>query len=176
MVKLCQDFTMYQTTIRDNILLGNNKNLSDEYIFRILDLVGIGEFVRSLPGQLETNLGQLDDCGVELSKGQEQKIALSRIILNSDAPIWVFDEPTAYLDPLAEIDVYRSLYRISNNKTMLFISHRLGFAPKADRIIVFEHGRIIETGTHEQLYKKQGVYANMYDARKDWYKDDNVGV
>ena len=89
MVKLCQDFTMYQTTIRDNILLGNNKNLSDEYIFRILDLVGIGEFVRSLPGQLETNLGQLDDYGVELSKGQEQKIALSRIILNSDAPIWV---------------------------------------------------------------------------------------
>ncbi len=172
---LCQDFTMYQTTIRDNILLGNNKNLSDEYIFRILDLVGIGEFVRSLPGQLETNLGQLDDYGVELSKGQEQKIALSRIILNSDAPIWVFDEPTAYLDPLAEIDVYRSLYRISNNKTMLFISHRLGFAPKADRIIVFEHGRIIETGTHEQLYKKQGVYANMYDAQKDWYKDDNAG-
>lgn len=96
MVKLCQDFTMYQTTIRDNILLGNNKNLSDEYIFRILDLVGIGEFVRSLPGQLETNLGQLDDYGVELSKGQEQKIALSRIILNSDAPIWVFDEPTAF--------------------------------------------------------------------------------
>lgn len=172
---LCQDFTMYQTTIRDNILLGNNKNLSDEYIFRILDLVGIGEFVRSPPGQLETNLGQLDDYGVELSKGQEQKIALSRIILNSDAPIWVFDEPTAYLDPLAEIDVYRSLYRISNNKTMLFISHRLGFAPKADRIIVFEHGRIIETGTHEQLYKKQGVYANMYDAQKDWYKDDNAG-
>lgn len=58
---------------------------------------------------------------------------------------------------------------------MLFISHRLGFAPKADRIIVFEHGRIIETGTHEQLYKKQGVYANMYDAQKDWYKDDNAG-
>lgn len=170
---LSQDYTMYQTTIRNNILMGNHKNLSDEQIFEILDMVGIGKFVHSLPDQLETNLGQLEDQSMELSKGQEQKIALARFILNAaEAPIWIFDEPTAYLDPLAEIDVYRFLHQISKNKTMLFISHRLGFAPKADRIIVFNHGRIVEVGTHEELCEKQGIYAKMYVAQKAWYEND----
>ncbi len=172
---LSQDYTVYQTTIRNNILMGNHKNLSDDQIYDILDMVGIGEFVRSLPSQLETNLGQLEDQGKELSKGQEQKIALARIILNSETPIWIFDEPTAYLDPLTEIDVYRFLYQISSQKTMLFISHRLGFAPKADRIIVFNHGRIVEAGTHEELCEKQGIYAKMYVAQKAWYENDKCG-
>jgi ABC-type bacteriocin/lantibiotic exporters, contain an N-terminal double-glycine peptidase domain len=168
---LNQDFTMYQMKIRDNILLGNNEDISNDKLMSILDMVGIGQFIRSLPDQVETHLGQLMDQGIEISKGQEQKIAAARIIVNSDTPIWIFDEPTAYLDPLAEIDMYYFLHQLTNSKTMLFISHRLGFAPMADRIIVFNHGKIAEMGTHEELIKKQGIYTQMYEAQKSWYEN-----
>lgn len=165
-----QDFTVYQTSIRNNILFGKNKELDDEQLYKILDMVGIKEFVNSLPEKLETNIGQLEENGIELSKGQEQKIAAARIIANSSTPVWIFDEPTAYLDPLAEIEMYQFLYELSSSKTMIFISHRLGFAPMADRIIVFEKGKVAEDGTHEELMGLNGLYSQMYQAQKSWYK------
>lgn len=167
---LSQDFTMYQTSIRDNILFGEKENITSDKLSDILNLVGIGEFINTLPNKSETFLGQLEDEGIELSKGQEQKIATARIIANSKTPIWIFDEPTAYLDPLAEINMYKFLYKSSNEKTMLFISHRLGFAPMADRIIVFSHGKVVEIGTHEELIRCKGIYMKMYEAQKSWYE------
>jgi ATP-binding cassette subfamily B protein len=166
---LSQDFTMYQTSIRNNILFGEKGELTYEKLSDILDTVGIGEFVNTLPNKSETFLGQLEDEGIELSKGQEQKIAAARIIANSKTPVWILDEPTAYLDPLAEIDMYKYLYKLSNEKTVLFISHRLGFAPMADRIIVFDRGKVVEIGTHEELIRCNGIYAKMYEAQKSWY-------
>ncbi|GHU59597.1 hypothetical protein FACS189444_5190 [Spirochaetia bacterium] len=165
---LSQDFSMYQTSIRENILIGN-QNASDAELSGILNTIGMGEFVRTLPETLETHLGQLDEKGIELSRGQQQKLAVGRLLVNPDTPIWIFDEPTAYLDPMAEIEMYNFLYELSNDKTMLFISHRLGFAKRASRIIVFDQGKIVETGAHEDLLKRNGTYAAMYDAQKTWY-------
>ena len=169
---LSQDFTMYQISLRENIMLGGQEKYSDQSLKEILNTLGIGEFIETLPNGMETSLGQLEDNGRELSKGQEQKIAAARIIANSNTSIWVFDEPTAYLDPLAEIDMYKFLYKLSDKKTMLFISHRLGFAPMADRIIVFSHGKAVEVGTHEELINLNGIYAQMYEAQKSWYESD----
>ena len=169
---LSQDFTMYQISLRENIMLGGQEKYSDQSLKEILNTLGIGDFIETLPNGMETSLGQLEDNGRELSKGQEQKIAAARIIANSNTSIWVFDEPTAYLDPLAEIDMYKFLYKLSDKKTMLFISHRLGFAPMADRIIVFSHGKAVEVGTHEELINLNGIYAQMYEAQKSWYESD----
>ena len=166
---LSQDFAMYQLSIKENILLGKD-NVTDQELESILELAGIEKMVHSLPEKAQTRLGQLDEAGVELSKGQEQGLAAARIIANSDVPIWIFDEPTAFLDPLAEIDMYKFLYSFSNEKTMFFISHRLGFAPMADCIIVFHKGEAKEVGSHEELMQKNGLYAQMYAAQKSWYE------
>lgn len=166
---LSQDFSMYQLSIKENILFGKD-NVTDEELERILNLAGVEKMVHSLPEKVQTRLGQLDEGGVELSKGQEQRLAAARMIANSDVPIWIFDEPTAFLDPLAEIDMYKLFYSFSDEKTMFFISHRLGFAPMADRILVFHKGRVEEAGTHEELMQKKGFYARMYAAQKSWYE------
>lgn len=113
---LSQDFTMYQISLRENIMLGGQEKYSDQSLKEILNTLGIGDFIETLPNGMETSLGQLEDNGRELSKGQEQKIAAARIIANSNTSIWVFDEPTAYLDPLAEIDMYKFLYKLSDKK------------------------------------------------------------
>jgi len=166
---LSQDFAMYQLSIKENILLGKD-NVTDHELEGILELAGVEKMVYSLPEKAQTKLGQLDEGSVELSKGQEQRLAAARMIANSDVPIWIFDEPTAFLDPLAEIDMYKFLYSFSNEKTMFFISHRLGFAPMADRILVFHKGRAEEVGSHEELMQKNGRYAQMYAAQKSWYE------
>lgn len=163
---LGQDFTMYQTTIRENVLFREEKDTAPQPLSDLFRVVGIDGFIDSLAEKSGTSLGQLEEGGIELSKGQEQKIAAARFLANSKTAIWIFDEPTAYLDPLAEIDMYDFLYKLSAEKTMLFISHRLGFAPRADRIIVLRKGRVAETGTHEELMKSGGIYAGMYEAQR----------
>ena len=81
----------------------------------------------------------------------------------------ILDEPTAYLDPISEIEIYDMIYKLAGDRTVLFISHRLGFAKRADRIIVFESGKIAEEGTHEDLMGKHGIYSQMYKSQESWY-------
>lgn len=165
---LSQDFSMYQISVKENILLG--KEASKEAFDKMAHVAGIEEILEVLPNKEQTKIGQLEEGSVELSGGQAQLIAAARMIANSDVPIWVFDEPTAFLDPLAEIKMYKQLFSFSETKTMFFISHRLGFAPMADRIIVFSGGCVAEMGTHEELLRKDGEYARMYAAQKSWYE------
>ena len=163
---LNQDFSIYQTSIYDNIYFGSSSRWKDEMkIRKMLNM----DFMHG-DGK-DINIGQIKNNGLELSKGQEQKLAILRMLANSQVPIWIFDEPTAYLDPIAEIEIYKFLYKLDSNKTMLFISHRLGFAPMADRIIVFENGMIAENGTHDELLSMDGTYAKMYAAQKKFYEE-----
>ena len=166
-----QDFIEYQFTIRENVALGDvRRHLADEEIWEILHVVGMKEFVESLPNGLDTTLGQIKK-GVELSKGQWQRLAVARLLANKDARIWILDEPTAYLDPLGEIEMYDFIYSLKGDRTVIFISHRLGFAKRADRIIVFKDGRVIEDGTHKSLMANpDGEYAKMYEKQKQWYE------
>ena len=113
-------------------------------------------------------LGQLED-GIELSKGQWQRLVIGRLLADEDAKIWILDEPTAYLDPIAEVEMYRQIWKLSGDRLVFFISHRLGFAQNADRIIVVENGQLAESGSHEQLTKTGGLYATMFRAQQEWY-------
>lgn len=164
-----QNFAQYQMTIKDNIAMGNAKKFfSDEEIWSLLQQVGLKDYVSSLPQGIYTQLGELDE-GIELSKGQWQRMAIARLLTNQEANLWVLDEPTAYLDPISEIEIYDMIYRISGARTVLFISHRLGFAKRADEILVFQNGKIVEHGTHTSLMNLHGEYARMYASQQSWY-------
>lgn len=166
---ILQDFAQYQMTIKENIAMGYEGYVfTDEEIWKLIDQVGLKEVVSGLPKQLDTNLGQLQE-GVDLSKGQWQRLAIARLIANPTAKIWILDEPTAYLDPLSEIEIYNLIYQLAGDRTVLFISHRLGFAKRADRIVVFDDGMVKEDGTHSTLLKEDGIYAQMYKQQESWY-------
>lgn len=166
---ILQDFAQYQMTIRENIEIGCEGNLfTDEEIWYLLQQVGLKELVKKLPKGIDTMLGQLEE-GTDLSKGQWQRLAVARLLANSQAKIWILDEPTAYLDPISEIEVYELIYRLAGERIVLFISHRLGFAKRADRIMVFDDGIIKEEGSHSELIQKEGIYSEMYRLQETWY-------
>lgn len=165
-----QDFGQYQMTVKENIEVGcGGKELSEEAVCDILKKVELHDFILSKPDGIYTRLGQLEE-GIELSKGQWQRLAVGRLLARPEANVWILDEPTAYLDPLAEITMYKTIFDLSGDKTVLFISHRLGFAKNADRILVAAHGSIVEDGTHQSLIcKEDGYYARMYKSQREWY-------
>ena len=98
-----------------------------------------------------------------------QKIAVARAFAK-DHSIAIFDEPSSALDPIAEYKLYQSIMKACEEKTVIFISHRLSSAVLADRIYLFENGEIVEQGTHEELIKQQGLYANMFQKQAERYK------
>ena len=106
--------------------------------------------------------------GIDLSGGQWQKVAICRGIYRNHDVI-VLDEPTAAIDPIEESSVYRSFSEMSKDKTAIIITHRIGSAKIADRILVMDQGEIIETGSHDELMRKGGKYAEMYNLQADWY-------
>ncbi len=167
---ILQDFCQYQLTVRENIEVGNQgKPIPDEKHEELLRKVGLYDEVMDLPQGLDTHLGQLFE-GVELSKGQWQRLAIARLLANEEARIWILDEPTAYLDPISEIEIYKLIYSLSGNRLVFFISHRLGFARQADRILLIDDGKLAEEGTHAQLMGNNGVYHDMFASQQDWYK------
>lgn len=164
-----QDFMSYQLTARENIAMGQVSKVKDDGAIReAADKAGAGELLRRLPQDMDTELGSLFDHGYELSGGQWQKIALSRAFLK-DAQIVILDEPTASLDPKAEAEVYDNFTRLYEGKTTIMISHRLSSCRHADRIIVLRDGRIIEEGSHEELIRREGEYAQMFTSQAQRY-------
>lgn len=169
-----QDFNIFQISLKENIEMGKDglkSEMSGKELTAIIDTIGMREYIEKLPKGLKTKVGQLSDNGTELSYGQIQKIVAGRLLADESSNIWILDEPTAYLDPLAEIEMYDFFYQIGKNKSILFISHRLGFAKKADRILVFENGRIVENGTHNELMELNGVYTQLFLSQKQWYEE-----
>ena len=171
---ILQDFAQYQMTVKENIEVGcADKKFEDDEIIEILDKVGLKEIVLAFERGIHTPLGQLEN-GIELSKGQWQRLAIARLLTNPKTTMWILDEPTAYLDPIAEIEVYNMIYTLAGDRTVLFISHRLGFAKKADKIVLFGEGHLEEEGTHDELINKNGIYAEMYSNQKEWYINEDL--
>lgn len=108
---------------------------------------------------------------IALSGGETQKLMLARA-LYKDAPVIVLDEPTAAMDPIAENELYLQYHSLTQNKTSVYISHRLSSTQFCDRIIFMENGKIIETGSHEELIKLGGKYANMFALQGHYYKKE----
>ena len=165
-----QYFLQYSFTIRQNVCLGNiNKEFTDEEIEGILDKVGLLNYVKTLPDGINTMLGQIEK-GMELSKGEWQRLAIARLLANDDSKIWILDEPTAFLDPMGEIEIYNLIKSLRGDKTILFISHRLGFSRQCDRILVFNKGQVVEDDTPENLMNRSSLYKKMYEVQKKWYE------
>ncbi len=165
-----QDFARYAISMEDNVAIGN-VNAMDCGNCRVeeaVEAVGLRSEVEKLPMGLATELGKLHEGSHDLSGGQWQRIAIARATV-SDASVVILDEPTSALDPLAESAVYAEFGRISRGKTSVFISHRLGSTKLADVIFVLDKGKIAEVGSHAELMAAGGLYADMYEAQKEWY-------
>jgi len=166
-----QDFSIFAFTIKDNIVLNDNPQKEDDErsIEQIIEQVGLSKKVHALSSGVDTYIETVfDSDGVQLSGGELQRIALARSIYRN-APILILDEPTASLDPRAEHEIYQNYYDISYNKTTFFISHRLANSQVSDRILVFEHGQIVEDGNHKELLSRGGLYSELFNMQKGYY-------
>jgi len=163
-----QDYGKYSFTLRENIAFGELSKLHDDSALRLALEQGL---VDSISDDLDTNLGKIEDDGVDLSGGQWQRIAIARCCASNSAFV-ILDEPTAALDPLAECRIYESFARVMRGRGSVMISHRLASARMSDRIVVLSDGKITENGSHDDLLSKDGMYAKMWAAQSDWYKDE----
>lgn len=168
-----QDYANYLLTLRENISFGDIEKLNDDKsILRAINMGLATEVLNEIPKGIDTNLGKLEEDGIDLSGGQWQRIAISRACL-SDSAFVILDEPTASLDPIAESQMYHAFSEILKNKGCIIISHRLASAKLADNIIVIQDGVVAEQGTHYNLMTKMGVYQSMFASQSSWYDIQN---
>ncbi|MFC0106970.1 ABC transporter ATP-binding protein [Kibdelosporangium aridum] len=166
-----QDHVSYQATASENIGLGDLEHLADKpRIEQAADRAGIATRIERLPRGYDSPLGRWFDEGVSLSGGEWQKIALGRAFLR-EAPILVLDEPTSALDAQAEHDLFVRLRQLAEGRTTLYISHRFSTVRQADRIILLEHGKLVEQGTHAELMELDGGYAELFTLQASAYLD-----
>ncbi|HHY35343.1 MAG TPA: ABC transporter ATP-binding protein [Firmicutes bacterium] len=160
-----QDFHKYEIRLRDFLSFGRDRFDLDRAI-GVLDTLGIdSEILKQNP-----YLGRVDRSSLELSEGQWQKLLLARILLD-DSPFKILDEPTASIDPLQEARLYNYFDSIPGDFTCLLITHRLGGVINVKNILVLADGKIVEKGSHDELMKKGGRYAMMFNAQRRWYSE-----
>lgn len=165
-----QDFQHYSMTIRDNLRCSNESDISDEDIYETLQIVGMEKRIRELPHGLDTTISkEFDSEGVEFSGGEYQKLALARAMIFKQGLV-VFDEPSSALDPNSEKNFVNSLRNLCKDRTALLVSHRLAISRFADKIAVVEAGRIVEYGSHDELIKLSGKYAEMFNNQAEDYR------
>ena len=158
-----QNVTLFNDTIFNNIAYGELQGRSEEKVRAAAQVAHATEFIDEMPDGFDTQVG---DDGVMLSGGQRQRIAIARAVLKN-APILILDEATSALDTDSERHIQAALEELMKGRTSFVIAHRLSTVEKADRILVLEKGQIIEQGTHEELIKVKGRYANLYRKQFD---------
>lgn len=164
-----QDFMKYPLTISENISIASVRQMNNKNkIEKAAKLSGADQFINKLPKKYDTSLFREWEDGVQLSIGQWQKIAISRAFLE-DFPVIILDEPTASLDAYAEFELYKKFKDIVKNKTSILIAHRFSTIKLADLIYVIKNGKIIESGSHNELMKLNGEYAYLYRIQSDAY-------
>ena len=167
---LFQNNVPYAFTLRENINLSDiNRNSTEEELLAALRFVNASEMLEKLSYGLDTHIYRFfSKEGYEPSGGESQKIALARVLFR-DCSVIILDEPTSSLDPVSQSILYANIFDILKNRTVLFISHRLFSARKADNILVVDSGRIIECGKHDELMKLKGKYSHLYRLQVDSY-------
>lgn len=163
-----QDYKMFTLTVRENIRLGSK--VQDETLLQYAVAgVGLDALAGKWPKGLDTMLiKEFDSEGVDISGGESQKIALARGICRN-TPFLIMDEPTSALDPLSERNVFDTILDLAKNKTVLFISHRLSSTQFANKILVMENGKLLESGTHQELMRQKGKYAQLFQVQAEYY-------
>lgn len=165
-----QDYMKYAFTARENIGLGQLDKIEDvRAVKRAAQATRIDQAIEALPDGYDTMLSREFPSGRDLSQGQWQSLAIARLYLR-DAELLVMDEPASALDALAELEVYRQFLELSEDKTVVLVSHRLGSARLADRVVLLHEGRMAEQGTHDELVEAGGRYAELFEMQAEWYR------
>lgn len=162
-----QEAAMFNRTIRENIAYGN-MNATDAQIHRAAKRASADGFIMATEKKYNSEVG---DRGIKLSGGQRQRIAIARAFLKN-SPILVLDEATSALDSETEVAIQKSFEDLSHNRTTIAIAHRLSTLRNMDRIVVMEHGTIVESGTHNSLIRKRGVYAKLWKMQSGGFLQD----
>ncbi len=165
-----QNYYLFHSPLRENVGVGAVEDMGDEQ--KLLEAIrkgGAEKVVANLPQGLDTLLGKFQDpSGTELSGGEKQRVASARTHM-SNRDILVFDEPASMLDPIAEMEQFKNIRDMLDGRTAILISHRIGFARMADKIIMLDDGRIAEMGSHDELMARSGLYAHFFSEQAQWY-------
>ncbi|HHD2593729.1 TPA: ABC transporter ATP-binding protein [Clostridium perfringens] len=168
-----QDIKTFAFTVAENVSLESLEDVDREKVLQCIEKAGVGDKINSLQKGIDTSLLKiLDGEGVELSGGENQKLALARA-LYKNGKIVILDEPTSALDAVAEYNIYKGVDELIGDKTAIYISHRLASTKFCDVIAFFENGEIVEYGTHEELLKKNGKYSDMFNIQAQYYKEES---
>ena len=166
-----QDFKIFATSIAENVMNGEYTEKDRETVLSALKAADFTEKLDSLKDGIDTHLTrEFNSKGTNLSGGESQKIAISRVFAK-DYPIVIMDEPSSALDPMAEYNLNQSILESTEEKTVIFISHRLSTMRIADKIYMFDTGALIEEGSHEELITMDGKYAEMFRVQSEKYRD-----
>lgn len=164
-----QDFQIFAGTVKENVVLDVADGIEDDGVRKALSQSGLMERIDRFKKGLDTDLTtEFSKEGVNLSGGESQKLAISRVFYK-DAGLMILDEPSSALDPIAEYQLNHAMIEATGDKTVIFISHRLSTTRIADRIIMLEKGSIVEQGTHEELLSLNGKYAQMWKVQAGAY-------
>ena len=165
-----QDYSLYCLSFGENIILANKYD--KERLNEVCLKVGLSSLINKLPRGYDTSIFKLfDEEGFAPSGGEGQRIAIARAIYH-DAPVFLLDEPTAALDPLAEYEIYKQFSDMITDRTAIIITHRLSAVQLADKVAVFEDGGLVEYGTHKELYDNGGIYKEMFDKQGKFYRNE----
>lgn len=166
-----QDFHVYDMSLQENILMCQSEKPVDDNIIRFS---GMDTWLGSVPQGLNAHIGRtFDSDGIELSIGQRQSVALARV-LTHPYDVYILDEPSSALDPIAESELFRRLRDFARGRTVIFISHRFVSAQYADRVLFLNGGEITESGTHDELMRLGGTYAAHFAAQANTYQEDQT--
>jgi ABC-type multidrug transport system fused ATPase/permease subunit len=170
-----QDILILPFSIAKNIALCENIDINRNRVYECIQLAGLEDRVNKTQHGIDTILLKImKKDGLELSGGEAQKLMLARA-LYKNAPIMLLDEPTAALDPIAENEIYMKYNQLSYEKTSIFISHRLASTRFCDKVVFINNGEVSEMGTHEELIKKGGKYAEIFEIQSHYYKENVEG-
>ena len=153
---------------------GTDKNIDRKKVIEAINKAGLSYKLDQFPKGIDTQMTRnIYEDGTLFSGGENQKLAIARAIYRTDAKALIMDEPTAALDALAEEKIYKDLENISQGKTLIFISHRLASTRFCDKIMLLDGGKIREMGCHEELLAKNGLYKEMYESQRKYYKEED---
>lgn len=170
-----QDFKLFSFPIAQNVAAGIDYD--EEKVWKALRQAGLEERVKEMKNGIKTVIYKQawlsdneEDEGVEISGGEEQKLAIARA-LYKDAPIVILDEPTSALDPISELEIYERFNKMTDQKTAIYISHRMSSCRFCENILVFDKGDIVQMGSHDELVKQDGLYVKLWEAQAQYYNN-----